>query len=47
MLGKNKGKYATDDELVTESIKEAFLDVEKEFLATALLSYKYGKPLIM
>jgi hypothetical protein len=24
-LGRNKGKYATDDELVSESIKEAFL----------------------
>lgn len=27
---------------MTESIKEAFLEVEKEFLATALLSYRYG-----
>jgi hypothetical protein len=29
VLGRNKGKYASDDELVTESIKEAFLEVEK------------------
>jgi hypothetical protein len=24
------------------SIKEAFIEIEKEFLATALLSYQYG-----
>ena len=40
---KNKEKFKGDDDgLIRQSIEDAFLEVEEEFLGIARTSYQYG-----
>ena len=45
MLKQNKeeGKFPDVDDLITESIKQAFLEVENQYILSARIAYGIGK----